>query len=90
MKEYDNIPLNSDDIVKTLLENLSLSKLDEIEKKIKKTRKIEWKTIHIILDLEPKATPRPRYSGRTGTFYVKGAHDNKVFFKKYISDKDLP
>ena len=90
MKEYDNIPLNSDDIVNTLLENLSLSKLDEIEKKIKKTKKIEWKTIHIILDLEPKATPRPRYSGRTGTFYVKGAHSNKVFFKKYISDKDLP
>lgn len=90
MKEYDNIPLNSDDIVNTLLEDLSLSKLDEIEKKIKKTKKIEWKTIHIILDLEPKATPRPRYSGRTGTFYVKGAHSNKVFFKKYISDKDLP
>lgn len=90
MSEYKDIPIKSNEIVKMLLEKFSSSKLDEIEKKIKKVKKSEWKTIHIVLDLEPKATPRPRYSGRTGVFYVKGAHSNKVFFKKYISDKDLP
>ena len=90
MSEYKDIPMKSNEIVKMLLEKFSSSKLDEIEKKIKKAKKSEWKTIHIVLDLEPKATPRPRYSGRTGVFYVKGAHSNKIFFKKYISDKDLP
>lgn len=90
MNSYDDIPLLSDDIVKMLLENLSSSKLDEIKKRVKEAKRSKWKTIHIVLDLEPKPTPRPRYSSKSGVFYVKGAHSNKVFFKKYISDKDLP
>lgn len=90
MNNYDDIPLLSDDIVKMLLENLSSSKLDEIKKRVKEAKRSKWKTIHIVLDLEPKPTPRPRYSSKSGVFYVKGAHSNKVFFKKYISDKDLP
>lgn len=90
MLEYENYREISSEIVKKLCENFSLSKLDEVEKRIKKCKKLKWKTIHLVLELEPKATPRPRYSGKTGVFYVKGAHANKVFFKKYISDKDLP
>lgn len=90
MKGYEDIPLASDDIVKMLAEKLSSNKLDDIEKRIDIAKKLEWKMLHIVLDLEPKPTPRPRYSGRTGAFYVKGAHSNKIFFKKYISDRDLP
>ena len=90
MNDYENESEVSSEIVKELCEKLSLSRLDELKKKIKKCKKSRWETIHIVLELEPKATPRPRYSGKTGVFYVKGAHANKVFFKKYISDKNLP
>lgn len=51
---------------------------------------IKWNTIHIIIYLTPKATPRPRYSGQSKIFYVKGASDNRKRFKKFMERENLP
>lgn len=49
----------------------------------------EWNKLTMTFYIEPKATPRPRLS-RFGGFYVKGAADNKSFFKKYAKKRNLP
>lgn len=49
-----------------------------------------WKEINFIIYLIPKATPRPRHSFKTNTFYVYGSKDNKDIFYKFISKLDIP
>jgi Holliday junction resolvase RusA-like endonuclease len=56
---------------------------------MKRINSLKWKTISYTIYLIPKATPRPR-SGKNGIFYVKGASDNKKFFKNYVKDQDIP
>lgn len=49
----------------------------------------EWNKLSMTFYIEPKATPRPRLA-RFGGFYVKGAAENKTFFKKYAKENNLP
>ena len=43
---------------------------------------IPWKSISYTIYMVPKATPRPRAS-QWNHFYVRGASDNKKFFKEF-------
>ena len=92
-KEYDklygDIPKYNNERVEYLLKqtNLSRSKLNVYDE-IERINSIKWKKKSFTLYLIPKATPRPR-SGKNGIFYVKGASDNKKFFKEFIKDQEL-
>ncbi len=87
---YGNIPGDSLARIDYLLErsNLKRAKLN-VYTEIKRILNINWKKISYTIYLLPKATPRPRTSSK-GIFYVKGASDNKKFFKNYIEDEELP
>lgn len=92
-KEYDelygHIPKDYEGRLEFMLNQMNLTRLKEpVYEYMKRIREIKWKEISYNIYLLPKATPRPR-SGKNGIFYVKGANDNKKFFKKYIEDQDI-
>jgi len=83
IEKYGHIPDEKNKILEYLENNykLNVNKIAEEENRI---NNIEWKEIHFILPIIPSPSPRPRYSNKTGTFYVKGAANNKKIIKKYI------
>ena len=80
---YGDIPKDEIERVDYILSqgNLHRCKIDVLEE-IKRVHRIKWKKMSFTIFLLPKATPRPR-AGKYGTFYVKGAKDNKKVFKLY-------
>jgi len=88
-KLYGDIPKYNNERIEYLLKdtNLKRNKL-KVYDEIKRINNIKWKKKSFTLYIIPKATPRPR-SGKNGIFYVKGASDNKKFFKEFIKDKEL-
>lgn len=88
-KLYGDIPKYNNERIDYLLKdtNLKRNKL-KVYDEIKRINSIKWKKKSFTLYIIPKATPRPR-SGKNGIFYVKGASDNKKFFKEFIKDKEL-
>jgi Holliday junction resolvase RusA-like endonuclease len=88
-KLYGDIPKYNNERIEYLLKdaNLKRNKL-KVYDEIKRINSIKWKKKSFTLYIIPKATPRPR-SGKNGIFYVKGASDNKKFFKDFIKDKEL-
>jgi Holliday junction resolvase RusA-like endonuclease len=87
---YGDIPFDSLDRVEYLLQRSNLSRSrTKVYDEMKRINSLKWKTISYTIYLIPKATPRPR-SGKNGIFYVKGASDNKKFFKNYVKDQDIP
>lgn len=88
-KLYGDIPKYNNERIEYLLKdtNLKRNKL-KVYDEIKRINSIKWKKKSFTLYIIPKATPRPR-SGKNGIFYVKGASDNKKFFKEFIKDKEL-
>jgi Holliday junction resolvase RusA-like endonuclease len=54
---------------------------------IERIRKIKWHSISFTIYVVPKGTPRPRL-GHGNHFYVKGASDNKKFFKEFYKELD--
>lgn len=88
-KLYGDIPKYNNERIDYLLKdtNLKRNKL-KVYNEIKRINSIKWKKKSFTLYIIPKATPRPR-SGKNGIFYVKGASDNKKFFKEFIKDNEL-
>lgn len=88
-KLYGDIPKYNNERIEYLLKdtNLKRNKL-KVYDEIQRINSIKWKKKSFTLYIIPKATPRPR-SGKNGIFYVKGASDNKKFFKEFIKDKEL-
>ena len=62
----------------------------EIFKSIQRIENIKWETVRLRICLEPKATPRPRYSGASKVFYVKDAADNRRRFKRFMDENEIP
>lgn len=86
---YGDIPYTNIERINYLLKDTNLQKCKvKVFDEIDRISHIKWKTIEYTIYLIPKATPRPR-SGKNGIFYVKGASDNKKFFKKYMEDRDI-
>lgn len=90
-EKYSDIPSEYDERIKFICDK---SKLNLSHPKVINTieyiKNIKWKKLEYTIYLLPKATPRPR-SGKNGIFYVKGAKDNKKFFKNFMKTQpDVP
>lgn len=90
-EKYSDIPSEYDERIKFICDK---SKLNLSHPKVINTieyiKNIKWKQLEYTIYLLPKATPRPR-SGKNGIFYVKGAKDNKKFFKNFMKTQpDVP
>ncbi len=48
-----------------------------------------WKHLDLILPIEPRPTPRPRYSRKIHGFYVKGASENKRYIERMINQYEI-
>lgn len=89
--EYGDVPIREVERVSDFLESHNLSRLKtSIFDEIKRINRIEWKRETFTIYLLPKATPRPRSTSNGSFFYVKGAKDNKTFFRKEVDKMDLP
>ena len=87
-EKYGKIPMDNESILSYLEEYLRLTEKDFklIEEENKVSQSIPWETLKIVLPIIPKPSPRPRYSGVSGRFYVTGASENKKLFKYYIKE----
>lgn len=89
--EYGDVPIREVERISDFLESHNLSRLKtSIFDEIKRINRIEWKREMFTIYLLPKATPRPRSTSNGSFFYVKGAKDNKTFFRKEVDKMDLP
>lgn len=87
-EKYGNIPKDYESRISILSSNVNFNRQSKtVDGEIDRIQKIKWKKENFTIYLLPKATPRPR-SGKHGTFYVKGAKNNKKYFEKYLLDKD--
>lgn len=90
-KEFGDVPKRSLERVSEFLDTHKLSRYKvSVFDEMKRISNIEWKKESFIIYLLPKATPRPRSTSNGSFFYVKGAKDNKMFFRKEVDKMDLP
>lgn len=87
-EKYGKIPMNPDEILSYLEEELHLTEKDfqKIQEEDDYVASLPWNNLKIILPIIPKPSPRPRSSRKTGRFYVTGAAENKKMLKYYIED----
>jgi len=64
--------------------NLKLPEIEKIKKSIKKILRIQYEEVSFVFYFFPQATPRPRYSRFTKSFYVKNALDYNKVFKEFL------
>lgn len=64
--------------------NINLKDIDKIKKSIKRILGIQYEEISFVFYFFPQATPRPRYSRFTKSFYVKNALNYNEIFKEFI------
>lgn len=89
VEKYGGIPESFLDRIDLLLKGNFSKYRGTILNEVDRILHIEWKTVNIIVNLVPKSTPRPRYSGTTHSFYVKGAADNRKRFRKFMEESGL-
>lgn len=89
-EKYGDIPDTYGERIEYLYsKSKNLEKLKkEVENRIKDIQSIEWGEYNYTMHVLPKATPRPRTTSKGNFFYVKGAADNKKYFKKHIMQSD--
>lgn len=89
--DYEEYPLRERDRINYLISHANLKKYkSHILEEASRIKQIHWESVSYTIYVLPKATPRPRL-GLHGTFYVKGAYENKKFFKQYFEEtKDIP
>ena len=87
--KYGKIPIEEESLLPYLEKELRLTDRDFelIEEENRISQSIPWDTLQIVLPIIPKPSPRPRYSGVSGRFYVTGASENKKLFKYYFTEK---
>lgn len=87
---YGDIPTSSEERIKLLYKECKFPKKikKEVQRRIHDIEKIGWEDVTYTMYILPKATPRPRSTSKRKFFYVKGAADNKKYFKKRIMQED--
>ena len=80
---YANLPREYDDLLQYIRDHYRINDEIYIQEK-ERIESMQWNKIQIYLPLEPKTTPRPRYSSINNTFYVKGAAENKRIIQHFI------
>ena len=85
-EKYGDIPKDQQKRLDWIRKNTKSKRaFDKLEEEIKRIKSIKWIDLSYTIYLLPKGTPRPR-SCKSGHFYVKGAADNKRFFKKFYKE----
>lgn len=87
-KKYSSIPSELQERFIYILKELNIKEkeMDKIKTHIKKILKMKYNTISFVFYFIPQATPRPRYSKFTKSFYVKNALNYNELFKKFIEE----
>ena len=68
--------------VKQMESEYSDSTLNNVAKAVTLCKAIQWRTVHIIFNVEPKPSQRPRLSGNR--IYVPGASKNTQYFSRFV------
>lgn len=90
LDKYGEIPNSKLERFQYLLKKLNIKKgLERIYEEIRRINRIKWKTLDIVINMTPKATPRARQNRQRNIFYVKGAANNRKRFRKFMSKLDI-
>ena len=86
-EKYGNIPNDKEGRLNYIISKAKNKErtVAPVKQEIDRIKKIKWKTVKYVIYFIPKASPRPR-SSLNGHFYVKGATDNKKFFKNFYKE----
>ena len=84
---YKHLPDTQEELEDYIVEKYNVN-LNKVEESINEIKNIEWETIHLVLPLVPKPTPRPRMTSG-GHVYVKNAKLHKQFFESIIRSKEI-
>lgn len=84
---YGDIPTEEDERMNYLLDILKFKKsdFDFINKMYRLLKSIQSNTYKFTLYLTPEPCPRPRYSKKFHSFYVKGAKENQELFREIVN-----
>ena len=90
-EKYGHIDKDFNSRFITLLKTLKITDKDmrKIKERIKEILRIRKKTLSFVFYFTPQATPRPRYSKFTKSFYVKNQLDYNKLFKEYLDNEDI-
>lgn len=87
--KYGNVPSGMGDRIIYAMDKLKLN-IGDISKIKKFVNDIlfltEWKTYDFTFYFIPEGAPRPKYSGKIGSFYVKGAKADARMFSEYLDE----
>jgi Holliday junction resolvase RusA-like endonuclease len=89
-EKYKDIPKTLNEIFPYLWDSLNIKEKDLpiIRKMIKSILGIKKEKISFVFYFVPEATPRPRYSSFTHSFYVKNANDYGKIFDDFVKSID--
>ena len=87
-EQYGEISKDSSERILSLESSFRKNDHIMLMEEIDRIKNIKWKKKTFVIYILPKATPRPRL-GVNGTFYVKGAQDNKKIFEKYLLNQNV-
>lgn len=91
LEEYGNVPKDESARFDYMLSEFNLKlKKPQIMDKIYHIRNIHWSSLDFVIYLIPTATPRPRFSSVSNTFYVSGAKVNRDIFREFARKNKLP
>lgn len=84
---FGDIPSEEDERMNYLLKSLNFKKDDFgfIDKMYRLLKSVSYNTYKFTLYLTPEACPRPRYSKKFHSFYVKGAKENQQLFREIVN-----
>ena len=86
--KYGSIPDTKEGRIEYIKELYRLRE-EAVEEEKKRIANIPWKSLQFILEIEPRPTPRPRYSEKIHGFYVKGAAENKKYFESVMQQYEV-
>lgn len=86
-RKYGEVPKDYIDRIISMLKknNFKGKDIKALQKRMKELLDMPTGEFRMVIDMMPKATPRPRAS-RNGHFYVSGAHKNSEFFREYLQE----
>jgi Holliday junction resolvase RusA-like endonuclease len=90
-EKYGHVPNGFQERVNYMINELRLGvkEISKLKESIEKIRQYTvWKEIDFVFYFIPEAAPRPKYSGKMGSFYVKGAKVDRTEFKQYLVDNN--
>lgn len=87
-KKYSSIPSELQERFVYILKELNIKEkeMDKIKNHIRKILRMKYNTISFVFYFIPQATPRPRYSKFTKSFYVKNALNYNELFKSFMEE----